>query len=208
VIEQSTGHPSAKVILATQSAYKKALFARLNIAFTGVAANIDESPHTGETALALAKRLALGKAEKIRALTPSAEPLIIGADQVAICNGRFLEKPMTHEQAVADLMSSSGNTATFYTVAAVLTDGLPAQLIIDKTCVNFRSLTQQEIDQYLKIEKPYDCAGAFKAEGLGISLFDSIESQDPTALIGLPLIQLSHCLREAGFDPYSNQSKQ
>ena len=194
-------------MLATQSPYKKALFSRLNIAFVDVAAHIDESPKPNEAAPALARRLAEEKAQKVYSLhtsTSTESPLIvIGADQVAACNDRLISKPNTHERALTDLLAASGKTMTFYTAASVLSPDKPTQHILDETKVHFRDLTTEEIDQYLAKETPYDCAGAFKAEGLGISLFKSIESQDPTALVGLPLIQLSHCLRGLGLDLYA-----
>lgn len=195
-----------KIILATESKYKKSLFSRLNLAFESVAADIDETPKSGESAKALAARLAKEKALAISGLKEGVQYWIIGADQAASCGNNLIGKPKTHERAVADLKIYADNTVVFYTSACVLSPDNRFFHVSDKTTVNFRDLSNEEIENYLRIEQPYDCAGAFKAEGLGISLFDSIESFDPTALIGLPLIQLADLLRKQGFDCYGMPS--
>lgn len=194
----------SKIILATTSKYKKQLFGRLNLTFAASAANICETPRSGEGAASAAKRLAYEKAHKIA--NSVKDCLIIGADQCAQCGDKLVFKPGSHEQAVAELSAYSGRSVDFYTSVCVLTPDGGNEQFTNKTVVHFRTLTQQEIDAYLRIEQPYDCAGAFKAEGLGISLFRSIETTDPTAIIGLPLIQLSQALRDLGFDCYSASS--
>ena len=191
----------ANIVLATESKYKKELFSRLNLSFTSMAAKIDETPLDQETAKALAQRLARQKATHIYDRLDQ-RCYVIGADQAAECGGQIIAKPMTHERACEDLRRYSGNTISFYTaVCCFFPDGSSTDLI-DITKVSFRDLSESEIEQYLKKEQPYDCAGAFKSEGLGISLFESIESNDPAALIGLPLIQLATFFREQGFDLY------
>lgn len=193
-----------KIILGTESAYKKSLFRRLNLEFESAPPKIDESPRANETAMALAQRLAREKAEHIFDHGGYNDSWVIGADQTAEADQVVIGKPGTHAQAVADLTKFSGNEIFFFTAACVLSPAGECFEMLDKTQVRFRELTAEEIENYLRIEQPYDCAGAFKSEGLGITLFESIESSDPSALIGLPLIQLASILRAQGFDCYAS----
>lgn len=195
-----------KIVLATESRYKKSLFSRLKLDFISVAADINETPLLEETAAALAKRLATEKSEKIANSHEFSKSWVIGADQSAQNGNNLVFKPGSHDQAVIDLLSYSGKKLDFYTAACVISpEGVKAHFM-DKTSVVFRELSTDEVDRYLHIDKPYDCAGAFKVESLGISLFQSITSVDPTALIGLPLIQLGSYLQSQGFDCYHNNS--
>lgn len=195
------------IILATESAYKQSLFKRLNLEFSAKAANVDETPLIDETARNMAGRLAKTKALEIKRVRDTPDQWIIGADQTAQCNEVLVSKPSSHEQAVQDLHQYAGNILDFYTAVYVATPEGEDEHFIDKTSVKFRDLTSDEIENYLRIEKPYDCAGAFKAEGLGISLFEYMTSSDPTALIGLPLIWLGNFLRSQGFNSYSQANK-
>ena len=199
-----------KIILATESKYKKSLFSRLNLTFESIAADIDESPQPGENAKELSARLAREKALAVSS-SETRDCWIIGADQAAACGNKLVSKPNTHECAVADLKAYSGNRVAFYTSVCIASPDKVSPdkshtEICDQTRVHFRELSDADIENYLLVEQPYDCAGAFKAEGLGISLFSSIESTDPTALIGLPLIQLANVLRQQGFDCYRTDS--
>jgi 7-methyl-GTP pyrophosphatase len=187
-----------RLVLASTSRYKRALLARLSIPFDTIAPPVDETPETAESPRDLALRLARLKAESVA----RDDAVVIGADQVASLDGRLIGKPLTHEAAVAQLASFQGMTVRFHTAACVL-DKAPdrAWNHVDTTTVRFRRRPIAELDRYLTLEPAYDCAGGFKAEGLGIALFEAIESVDPTALIGLPLIWLAGALSEAGFDP-------
>ena len=193
-----------EIVLATTSIYKQQLFRRLNIPFRTMAADISETSQPGENAEYVAKRLAQEKAQKIA--NSAKDCLIIGADQCAQCDEKLVHKPGSHHGALLDLQEYSGKQIVFYTSVCLITPGGEIAQFTDKTSVHFRTLTHEEIENYLRIEQPYDCAGAFKAEGLGISLFSSFETTDPTAIIGLPLIQLSQALRDLGFDCYSASS--
>ncbi|HEV8261812.1 MAG TPA: Maf family nucleotide pyrophosphatase [Burkholderiales bacterium] len=191
----SSTNSGLQLILASTSRYRKDLLSRLGIAFETVAPEIDETPLSGEHVSDTARRLALAKAQAVRARFPGA--LIIGSDQVAVCDGVRLDKPMTHAVAVQQLRHVSGRSVTFHSAVALLNAGsgrIQSRLV--PTTVKFRRLDDAEIERYLHREPAYDCAGSAKAEGLGISLAESIESSDPTALIGLPLIALSNMLRE------------
>lgn len=192
----------SKIVLATTSIYKQQLFERLHLNFCSIAADIDESPRPDEDAQMVATRLAREKALKVAESETGS--VVIGADQCAQCDQQLVFKPGSHDKAVADLLRYSGNQVEFYTAVCVLTPDEKPLEFVDRTLVHFRMLNQQEIENYLHIEQPYDCAGAFKAEGLGISLFRSLETSDPTAIVGLPLIQLSQTLRDLGFDCYSD----
>ncbi|MGE3298709.1 MAG: nucleoside triphosphate pyrophosphatase [Porticoccaceae bacterium] len=189
-----------RLILASTSRYRRELLARLGLAFECMAPAVDETARPGESPLALCQRLAIAKAEDIAGRFP--EALVIGSDQVAECRGAILGKPGTRERAREQLLAASGRSVVFHTGIAVLR-GHPAYrgLACDRTEVRFDRLDPERIDQYLDREPALDCAGSFKAEGLGIALFDSIHSHDPTALIGLPLIALHKLLRQAGIDP-------
>jgi septum formation protein len=185
------------LVLASTSRYRRELLARLTPAFRAVAPDVDETRRSGEPPAALAERLALAKAHAVGAHCPNA--LVIGSDQVAELDGRALGKPGNVEAARAQLAASSGRRVTFHTALCVLdTRRARSGTALDATHVVFRVLDAEEIARYVDAERPLDCAGSFKAEGLGISLFERIESSDPTALIGLPLIVLAHLLRSAG----------
>lgn len=189
------------LLLASSSPYRRQLLARLGLPFEHRSPDIDETPRPGEAPHALACRLAESKAN---ALHDPEQPdrLIIGSDQVASLGDQLLGKPGNHERAVAQLSAASGQTVTFYT-GLCLHDSRTnqSQTRCDTIVVKFRELTPAQIDLYLKIEQPYDCAGSFKAEGLGIRLFESLSGSDPNTLIGLPLIALCDLLIEAGLDP-------
>ena len=186
----------SNLILASSSSYRKSLLQRLNIEFSCSSPDVDESALAGESAAALAERLALEKAQAIANQFPNA--VVIGADQVAELNGTILDKPGNHHQAVTQLTAQSGQRVLFHSGIAIVrlqADGEMQQYsLINTTEVTFRPLSQRQIEQYLVTEQPYDCAGSFKAEGLGISLFTAINSNDPTSLIGLPLIDLCSVL--------------
>lgn len=188
-----------QLILGSTSRYRRDLLERLNIAFQVVAPDVDETPMLLEAPWTLAERLALAKARAVAAQFPQA--VVIGSDQVADLKGQSLGKPGTHDKAVTQLRQMRGQTVIFQTAVAVvcLQTGFE-QCRLASVRVKFRDLTDIEIENYLQIEKPYDCAGSAKSEGLGIALLDSIDSDDPTALIGLPLIRTSQMLRAAGVE--------
>ena len=190
-------HNNRRLILGSTSIYRHELLSRLNIPFEVVAPDVDETALAGEAPHALAERLALAKANAVAARNP--EAVVIGSDQVADLNGQSLGKPGTHEKAVSQLRQMRGRTVIFQTAVAVvcLQSGFE-QLGLAQVRVKFRDLTDEEIENYLQIEKPYDCAGSAKSEGLGIALLESIDSDDPTALIGLPLIRTCQMIRAAG----------
>lgn len=185
-----------KLILASTSAYRKALLERLNLPFEAIPSNADESAKANENNQELAARLAHAKALDVWKDHP--EAIVIGSDQVADLDGERLRKPGTVERAVAQLQRCSGRTVNFYTAVTILGPGGARIDHLDTTRVIFRELELSEIQRYVEIEQPLDCAGAFKAEALGISLFSAISSQDPTALTGLPLIWVSQGLRGLG----------
>ena len=188
-----------RLILASSSAYRRELLARLQLPFEAIAPHIDETPLPGEAPEATALRLARAKAGAIAALHPGA--LVIGSDQVATLDGAQIGKPGDHARALAQLQAMRGREVVFHT-ALCLWDGrgdapgVQAENV--QVFVRFRSLADVEIDAYLRIEQPYDCAGSAKNEGLGIALIERIDSSDPTALTGLPLIALTGMLRRAG----------
>ena len=172
----------------------------MRLPFEVVAPIVDETPHTGETPAALARRLALEKAVEVSRRFPAA--VVIGSDQVADLRGEPIGKPGDHARAVAQLRRLSGQRVVFQTAVAVVhSDAGFSQVALVPVAVQFRELSATEIERYLQIEQPYDCAGSAKSEALGIALLDAIESSDPTALIGLPLIQTCKFLRLAGLDP-------
>ena len=186
-----------KLILASSSKYRKILLQRLGIPFKSLSPDIDESVQAGETPKVLVERLATQKALAIARQNPRV--IVIGSDQVAVFRGQILGKPGTHESALRQLAGFSGQIVEFLTAVSVqCLDRNFSEQHTDSTRVHFRDLQTEEIERYLAIEKPYDCAGAFKAESLGIVLFEQIASNDPTALTGLPLIQTSAMLRRAG----------
>ncbi len=188
-----------RVVLASTSKYRRGLLERLGMPFECADPVADESPRGGEAPAATAQRLAEAKARAVAIRYPDA--LVIGADQVACCDGARLDKPGSHENAARQLALVSGKVATFDTAVAVLdtrTGALQSRVVPCR--VTFRTLGAEQIERYLRLDQPYDCAGSAKAEGLGISLIARMETEDPTSLIGLPLIALSDLLRGAGFD--------
>lgn len=185
------------LVLGSTSRYRRELLQRFGLPFDVVGPHVDETPQPNEAPAALAQRLALAKAQAVAAQRP--EAIVIGSDQVADLHGQPLGKPGTHERAVAQLRQMSGQTVLFQTAVAVVcaATGLAAcELAVVR--VVFRDLTDAEIERYLRAEQPYDCAGSAKSEGLGITLLDHIDNDDPTALIGLPLIRTARLLRLAG----------
>jgi septum formation protein len=186
-----------KLVLASTSRYRRELLARLGLAFVTAPPDVNETPLGGEGPRETALRLAEAKARSVAPAYPDA--LVIGSDQIADCDGRPVGKPGNFEGAVRMLIELSGKTVVFHTGLALLdsASGHYRTALVDVRSV-FRELSRAEIEAYLKREAPYDCAGAVKAEGLGIVLFEAIESDDPTALIGLPLIRLTSLLRDAG----------
>ncbi len=189
-----------QLILASTSRYRRELLERLRLPFDVLSPDVDETALPGETPAALARRLALAKAHAVAQRHPNA--VVIGSDQVADLAGEAIGKPGTHERAVAQLRRMRGQSVVFQTAVAVVcaaTSYSGAALV--PVTVRFRPLDDAEIEHYLRAEQPYDCAGSAKAETLGIALLDAIESNDPTALIGLPLIKTCALLREAGIDP-------
>jgi septum formation protein len=189
--------PTRRLILGSTSRYRRELLQRLQIPFDIVSPEVDESQHTGETPEQLAQRLALAKARAVAANFP--EAVVIGSDQVADLAGQALGKPGTHARAVAQLRLMRGQSLVFHTAVAVvcLQSGFE-QTDLAAVTVQFRALSDLEIENYLQAEQPYDCAGSAKSEGLGIALLDAISSDDPTALVGLPLIRTARMLRAAG----------
>lgn len=185
-----------RLILASTSRYRRALLQRLGIAFQAMSPQVDETALPDEAPQALAPRLARLKAEAVARLEPDA--CVIGSDQVASVDGRLLGKPGGRDAAIDQLRTMSGRTVQFHTAVCVQV-GTTAQAALDITEVRMRVLADAEIARYLDAEQPWDCAGSFKAEGRGIVLFDAVESRDPTALIGLPLIATAQLLRHAGF---------
>ncbi|QEA12191.1 Maf family nucleotide pyrophosphatase [Comamonas flocculans] len=192
-----TARPAPALVLASTSRYRRELLQRLRLDFTVAAPEVDETPGVGEAPAALALRLARAKAQAVAARQPQA--LVIGSDQVADLAGEPLGKPGTHERAVRQLQRMSGQTVVFHTAAALACQarGL-LQTDLASVRVRFRALQADEIERYLRAETPYDCAGSAKSEGLGIALLEAIDSDDPTALVGLPLIRVARLLRAAG----------
>jgi len=194
---QST--PQRKLVLGSTSVYRRELMERLRLPFSVAAPHVDETPFPGEAPAALARRLALAKARAVADQHPDC--IVIGSDQVADLHGQPLGKPGTHERAVAQLQAMRGQVVIFQTAVAVVCKATGfAQEDLAAVKVQFRSLTDAEIEHYLRTETPYDCAGSAKSEGLGISLLDAIDNDDPTALVGLPLIRTCRMLRAAGLD--------
>ena len=188
---------SFALVLTSTSRYRRELLARLALPFETAAPDVDEIPRAGEAPRDLALRLALEKAQAVAARKPQA--IVIGSDQVADLHGQPLGKPGTHERAAAQLARMSGQTVLFHTAVAVVQASRGfAQSSLATVTVRFRTLDAATIERYLLAEQPYDCAGSAKSEGLGIALLQAIESDDPTALIGLPLIRTAQLLRAAG----------
>ena len=193
------------LVLGSTSPYRRTLLQRLQIPFEIAAPEVDETPHLGEAPRVLAQRLALAKARAVAHLFPDA--VVIGSDQVADLSGTPLGKPGTHEKAVAQLRQMRGQTVVFQTAVSVvcLESGFEENSLA-AVSVKFRDLTDIEIENYLRAEQPYDCAGSAKSEGLGIALLASIDSDDPTALVGLPLIRTCQMLRAAGIELLSHRT--
>ena len=193
-------HTPPQLILASTSVYRRDLLSRLCLPFDVVASHVDESPRSGEPPAALAARLSLAKAHAVAAAHPQA--VVIGADQVAELDGMPLGKPGHHEAARQQLRAMSGRQVVFHTAVSVVRadSGFEANDLA-RISVTFRDLCDTDIERYLRIDRPYDCAGSAKVEKLGIALLGAVESDDPTALIGLPLIRTCALLRLAGIDP-------
>lgn len=185
------------LILGSTSVYRRELLQRLRLPFDVVSPQVDETPLDGEAPQALAERLALAKANAVALLHPRA--IVIGSDQVADLDGEPLGKPGNHANAVRQLQRMRGRTVVFQTAVAVVCheSGFAGQALA-QVKVGFRQLSDRAIEDYLQAEKPYDCAGSAKSEGLGIALLEVIDNQDPTALVGLPLIHTCRLLRAAG----------
>ena len=185
------------VLLASRSVYRREILQRILPDFERMTPEVDESPLADESPELTALRLSQLKAFSCAKIRPDA--LVIGSDQVPALGHRQLGKPGSHDRAVEQLRTCAGESVVFYTAVSVIGPGpAPMESHVDTTIVKFRPLSDAQIQHYLKLEQPYDCAGSFKAEALGIVLFESIESRDPTALQGLPLIWLSDCLRQRG----------
>jgi septum formation protein len=192
-------HQAAALVLASTSRYRRELLSRLTVQFRQLAPNVDETPLPAEGAADLASRLAAAKARDVAARCPGT--LVIGSDQAAQLDGAVLGKPGNVANACSQLAAASGKAVTFCTALCVIDargESPRTYTALDITRVLFRELSGDEIARYVEREQPLDCAGSFRAEGLGIALFERIDSHDPTALIGLPLIALSQLLREAG----------
>lgn len=183
------------IVLASSSIYRQQILKNAGLAFTSFSPNINETPQENETAEMLVERLARNKADAHK----NHNDFAIGSDQVAVFNKNILGKPHTHEKAFAQLKSFSDQEVIFYTGLAVKHKN-QIKSLVEKTTVKFRQLSDELIDHYLKIEKPYDCAGSFKSEGVGILLFQSIKGRDPNSLIGLPMIGLNELFIEFGVD--------
>ncbi len=185
------------LILASTSRYRKALLEKLGLPFECAAPDVDERPLAGESAEALVARLARAKADAIARHRDHG--LIIGSDQVCVCNGRILGKPGTIDNAIAQLMAAQGRSVTFYTGLCVVNAATgEAHQLVEPFTVHFRNLDEAAIRRYVEAELPLDCAGSFKCEGMGIVLFKVLEGRDPNALIGLPLIGLIELLERHG----------
>jgi septum formation protein len=195
--EPDSASPARRVVLGSTSPYRRELLSRLRLSFDVAAPEVDEAALPGETPAALAWRLAIAKARAVAARFPDAA--VIGSDQVAELDGQALGKPGTHEKALAQLRLMRGRTVTFHTAVSVvcLASGFE-QVDLAPVRVVFRRYADAEIEAYLRAEQPYDCAGSARSEGLGIVLLEAIESDDPSALVGLPLIRTCRMLRAAG----------
>jgi septum formation protein len=189
-----------RLVLASTSRYRRELLERLRIAFEVRDPRVDERPKPGEAPRELALRLALAKAEAIARVEP--EAVVIGSDQVADLDGVAIGKPGDHDRATTQLRSMRGRSVVFHTAVAVVCAASDVRAVeVVAVTARFRDLSDAEIEHYLRVEQPYDCAGSAKVETLGIALLEAIDSDDPTALIGLPLIRTCALLRRAGIDP-------
>ena len=184
------------LLLASTSRYRAELLRRLGVPFEPIAPGVDETPVAGETPVNLAQRLARAKAQAVAAAHP--DRWVLGSDQVPAFEDRVFDKPGDRATAIGQLLACSGKSVVFYTAAAVA-GGTRVVEQLDTTIVRFRALTRTDVERYLDAEPAYDSAGSFKVEGLGITLFEAVETRDPTALIGLPLIIVRRLLGEAGY---------
>ncbi len=190
---------SARIVLASGSPYRRELLGRLGLSFDVVSPNVDETAHAGEHPRNLALRLASAKARALQVAMPDA--LIIGSDQVAVCGEARLDKPGDFENAVTQLKLMRGRPAIFYTALCLLNSHSGReQTVVVPVTVHMRSYSDAQIDRYVRLDKPYDCAGSARIEGRGITLVEKSEGDDPSALIGLPLIALCGMLRNEGID--------
>ena len=195
-----SGFLSMRLVLASSSTYRGSLLQRLGLPFDSVSPDIDEAPHPGETPAALARRLAESKARAVAERYQ--RHLIIGSDQVANLHGESLGKPGSRTRNIEQLRRCAGQTVTFATGLCVLnSESDSIQLDVIDYAVQFLPLTQEQVARYVDREHPFDCAGGFKSEGLGVSLFREMSGTDPSALVGLPLIKLCEMLRNEGLDP-------
>ncbi|AKP35098.1 Maf family protein [Yersinia aleksiciae] len=189
-----------QLVLASTSSYRRTLLEKLQLSFITAAPETDESPLPGENADVLVQRLAQAKAQALAVRYP--QHLIIGSDQVCVINGEIVGKPHNHANAMKQLQQASGECVTFYTGLALLNSATGSINCLCETFdVYFRTLSDAEIDGYLRREQPWNCAGSFKSEGLGITLFARLSGRDPNTLIGLPLIALTQMLIEQGLNP-------
>lgn len=187
------------LVLASSSPYRRQLLEKLQLPFTSASPEVDETPLPGETSLELVERLARLKAQALAKDFPDA--LIIGSDQVCCHQGSILGKPGHREKAIAQLTQLQGQTVSFYTGLCLYeASRQKAHSLVDEFQVHFRQLCEEQITFYVDREQPFDCAGSFKSEGLGITLFERLEGEDPNSLIGLPLIRLTDLLRQAGIE--------
>lgn len=192
-------NPRPALVLASTSTYRHELLSRLRLPFTTCPSQVDETPRPGEVPLQLARRLALEKALAVAASSPGA--VVIGSDQVADLDGEALGKPGHHDGAVRQLRRMSGRTVRFHTALAIVREDLGLRLEdVATVTVHVRPLDDATIERYLRLEQPYDCGGSAKCEGLGIALLAAIESDDPTALVGLPLMRVCTMLARAGIE--------
>ncbi|AZY51991.1 Maf-like protein [Bordetella avium] len=196
-------HQNPRLILASSSRYRRAMLERLRLPFESISPDVDETPQAGEAPAALALRLSVAKAMAVARLHPGC--IVIGSDQVATVDGQPIGKPGDFARAKSQLRQLSGRIVEFHSALAV-TDGQRTEQADVITYCEFRPLTDAAIDAYLRAEEPYDTAGSAKAEGLGITLMESMRSDDPTAIIGLPLIALTGMLRRFGLDPLRSPS--
>ena len=188
-----------QLVLASTSVFRKTLLQKLGLRFECTAPNVDETALSGESAQQLVQRLALAKAQAVAKQYPQA--LIIGSDQVALQDQTIIGKPLTHKRAVAQLQHASGRSVTFYTGLCLYNAPTNThETLCEPFKVHFRSLSDTQIERYLQAEQPYQCAGSFKSEGMGISLFRKLEGDDPNALVGLPLIRLVELLQRQGIE--------
>ncbi len=189
--------PNPSLILASSSPFRRELLSRLQLPFESISPDVDESQGDGEDAVAYVERLADAKAHSIAVDHPQA--VVIGSDQCSYLDGQILGKPGSHEKALIQLQQARGREVVFYTGLSVQHQASGFHAVDHAEFrVGFRDLSDQQLDHYLKVEQPYDCAGSFKSEAYGITLFSHMSGDDPTTLVGLPLIKLTRMLEQAG----------